>query len=352
MPPVKKPAKPGKPNEPKKPSSRSKTKNAECSQAASTWQLSLRGKATATAETYQTLAKCRALASSQRKADSYGRTGKLSEQGKTALESRLQSRFESGLITDKSRKAKLADLLAKRKAAQQRRNDGATAAQKYSLNGRFAEGRGTAERFLAAKFLKETRSDLATAQKKISELGKEPRKPSSENQFFGSGGRQNASPEVVSAYDSSQRMYSAWRRKYSEAKKKEVTASNILFHAVRRKKESRLTASKPQPAPTPPKYSLGGQLAPGRGTKYRTQAAKDLAGIRDAARKGDMKKVADLAERSLDMKVIPSKFDETKVAAIGRYRGARWESMTVSQLRKKMTEGEKTYAWMASQKKR
>lgn len=102
------------PKTPKKPTSRSKTGNAECSAAASTWQLSLRGKATATAETYQTLAKCRALASGQRKADAYGRTGKLSDQGAAALKGRLQKRFDSGLITAKSRQERLEMLLKQR----------------------------------------------------------------------------------------------------------------------------------------------------------------------------------------------------------------------------------------------
>jgi hypothetical protein len=94
-------------------------------------------------------------------------------------------------------------------------------------------------------------------------------------------------------------MYSAWRRKYSEAKKKEVTASNILFHAVRRKKESRLTASKPQPAPTPPKYSLGGQLAPGRGTKLRNDQAKYL--LEDRKNSRDAKRALSEATREREL---------------------------------------------------
>ena len=106
--------KPTKPDAPKKPSSRSKTGNAECSQAASNWQLSIRGKATLNPGTYQTLAKCRALSKSGQMADAQGRTGKLSDQGSAALKGRLQKRFDSGLITQKSRQDRLETLLKQR----------------------------------------------------------------------------------------------------------------------------------------------------------------------------------------------------------------------------------------------
>ena len=109
--------KPNKPDAPKKPSSRSKTGNAECSQAASNWQLSIRGKATLNPGTYQTLAKCRALSKSGQMADAQGRTGKLSAMGEQAVKARLQSRFDSGLITQKSRTEKLNVLLKKRSQA-------------------------------------------------------------------------------------------------------------------------------------------------------------------------------------------------------------------------------------------
>jgi len=106
--------KPTKPDAPKKPTSRSKTGNAECSQAASNWQLSIRGKATLNPGTYQTLAKCRALSKSGQMADAQGRTGKLSDQGAAALKGRLQKRFDSGLITQKSRQDRLETLLKQR----------------------------------------------------------------------------------------------------------------------------------------------------------------------------------------------------------------------------------------------
>lgn len=106
--------KPTKPDAPKKPSSRSKTGNAECSQAASNWQLSIRGKATLNPGTYQTLAKCRAMNRTGKMAEAQGRTGKLSDQGAAALKGRLQKRFDSGLITQKSRNERLNMLLKQR----------------------------------------------------------------------------------------------------------------------------------------------------------------------------------------------------------------------------------------------
>lgn len=106
--------KPTKPDAPKKPSSRSKTGNAECSQAASNWQLSIRGKATLNPGTYQTLAKCRAMNRTGKMAEAQGRTGKLSAMGESAVKARLQARFDSGLITQKSRNERLNMLLKQR----------------------------------------------------------------------------------------------------------------------------------------------------------------------------------------------------------------------------------------------
>ena len=106
--------KPTKPDAPKKPTSRSKTGNAACSQAASNWQLSLRGKATLNPGTYQTLAKCRAMNRTAKMAEAQGRTGKLSAMGESAVKARLQARFDSGLITQKARTEKLDMLLKQR----------------------------------------------------------------------------------------------------------------------------------------------------------------------------------------------------------------------------------------------
>ncbi len=105
---------PKKPSAPKKPTSRSKTGNSACSEAASNWQLSLRGKAALSPDTYQTLAKCRALSSTKKRADAYGRTGKLSDMGAAALSARADKRFSQGLVTQKSRTDRLNVLLKQR----------------------------------------------------------------------------------------------------------------------------------------------------------------------------------------------------------------------------------------------
>ena len=119
---------------PKKPTSRSKTGNAACSEAASNWQLSLRGKAALSPDTYKTLAKCRSLNRAGKMAEAQGRTGKLSEMGEAAVKGRLQARFDSDLVTQKARTEKL-NLLLK-----QRSERGKLAAPKL------APGRGTEER--------------------------------------------------------------------------------------------------------------------------------------------------------------------------------------------------------------
>ena len=108
------PKKGTKPTAPKKPTSRSKTGNAACSSAASNWQLALRGKAALDPETYRTLAKCRAMNRTAKMAEAQGRTGKLSAMGESAVKARLQARFDSGLITQKSRTDKLNLLLKQR----------------------------------------------------------------------------------------------------------------------------------------------------------------------------------------------------------------------------------------------
>lgn len=50
-------------------------------------------------------------------AEAFGRTGKLSAQGEAAVKNRLQRRFDSGLITQKSRSERLDAILEKRKKA-------------------------------------------------------------------------------------------------------------------------------------------------------------------------------------------------------------------------------------------
>ena len=138
---------PGKPQAPKKPSTRSKTGNSACSQAASNWQLAIRGKASLDPDTYKTLGKCRAMARSAKSADDRADMGyNLSEQGRTALKGRLQKRFDEGLITKKSRQDRLKTLLAQRKEKQAQAPATAPAPAKFSRGGQIAPGRGTEQR--------------------------------------------------------------------------------------------------------------------------------------------------------------------------------------------------------------
>ena len=115
----KKPLKPKAPTAPKGPSAKSKTGNAACSSAASNWQLAIRGKASINPDTYQTLAKCRAMTRTSKNAEGRARAGyNLSDQGANAIKGRLQSRFDRNLITQKSRDARVKELLAQRKEKQ------------------------------------------------------------------------------------------------------------------------------------------------------------------------------------------------------------------------------------------
>lgn len=111
--------KPAAPKKPTKPSAKSKTGNTACSQAASNWQLSIRGKEPLDPQTYATLAKCRAMTRTAKQADDRARMGyNLNEQGAAALKGRLQKRFDQSLITQKSRDERLKMLLQQRKAKQ------------------------------------------------------------------------------------------------------------------------------------------------------------------------------------------------------------------------------------------
>lgn len=111
--------KPAAPKKPTKPSAKSKTGNTACSQAASNWQLAIRGKEPLDPQTYATLAKCRAMTRTAKQADDRARMGyNLNEQGAAALKGRLQKRFDQGLITQKSRDERLKTLLQQRKEKQ------------------------------------------------------------------------------------------------------------------------------------------------------------------------------------------------------------------------------------------
>lgn len=110
---------PSAPSAPKKPTSKSKTGNSACSQAASNWQLAIRGKAPIEPDTYKTLAKCRGMLRTSKAADGRAAAGyNLSDQGAAAIKGRLQSRFDRDLVSDKSRAAKVKELLAGRKEKQ------------------------------------------------------------------------------------------------------------------------------------------------------------------------------------------------------------------------------------------
>ena len=86
----KKPKSASAPSAPKKPTSKSKTGNSACSQAASNWQLAIRGKASINPDTYQTLAKCRAMTRTSKNAEGRARAGyNLSDQGAAAIKGRL-----------------------------------------------------------------------------------------------------------------------------------------------------------------------------------------------------------------------------------------------------------------------
>lgn len=111
--------KPAAPKKPTKPSAKSKTGNTACSQAASNWQLAIRGKEPLDPQTYATLAKCRSMTRTAKQADDRARMGyNLNEQGAAALKGRLQKRFDQGLITQKSRDERLKTLLQQRKEKQ------------------------------------------------------------------------------------------------------------------------------------------------------------------------------------------------------------------------------------------
>lgn len=116
--PAKSPKKPSAPKQPKKPTSKSKTGNSACSQAASNWQLAIRGKEPLDPNTYKTLAQCRSMSSQKKAANLAVHSGKLTEQGRDALVGRLQKRADQGLLYKKDREARLNMLLKERKAKQ------------------------------------------------------------------------------------------------------------------------------------------------------------------------------------------------------------------------------------------
>jgi hypothetical protein len=84
------------------------------------------------------------------------------------------------------------------------------------------------------------------AKSALDAIGPEPAKPSPENRYFGSKGREGAAPELVRAYDEKVKAYNSWRRKYSKLKKEEVEASNVLFRAKQAQERKSLGGERAQ----------------------------------------------------------------------------------------------------------
>jgi len=268
--------KPTKPDAPKKPSSRSKTGNAECSQAASNWQLSIRGKATLNPGTYQTLAKCRALSKSGQMADAQGRTGKLSDQGAAALKGRLQKRFDSGLITQKSRQDRLETLL------KQRAEKGKPVVAKNAM---------TEEEYLGSKGLSRSGfGDVALHRMPGMNEQNKTRKRLIEMQRQKDESYQSQRDAARAEY--AQKKAAGEIREPSREERLVAIASghedNAQVQAARRLLEKQAAKLTPPPAvqaaPQPARYSLQGKLAPGRGTEERNSTAQFLSGMRKSGK--------------------------------------------------------------------
>ena len=276
--------KPNKPAAPKKPTSRSKTGNAECSQAASNWQLSIRGKATLNPGTYQTLAKCRALSKSGQMADAQGRTGKLSDQGSAALKGRLQKRFDSGLITQKSRQDRLETLLKQRsqrgKVATPKLAQAATLPQRPGFL--FDPGKSKAQTIVDS-----ARSNPKYQQNRLRAKVNQNRvkseiesNPTSMGVFRGSQRSKNA-------------VYSG-KLGLNSRKQREARLSGTKKELAEKRSEREYYANATPAKPTPARYSLGGKLAPGRGKdapEYRDRLLKTLTKTQDRARNYELGRV-------------------------------------------------------------
>ena len=343
---------PGKPQAPKKPSTRSKTGNSACSQAASNWQLAIRGKAPLDPDTYKTLGKCRAMARSAKSADDRADMGyNLSEQGRTALKGRLQKRFDQGLITQKSRQDRLKTLLAQRKEKQASVTaKPAPAPAKFSRGGQLAPGRGTVERAIVANALI---------------TGRKPAQIKGEYENAGNNVIVNpaATPrervkqkKLVALLNTYERSYAGqWNlpkppKRDEHAHGAALLASGLTGDGLMRArsiagkyatgKPGIIAVKPPAPAtaPAPAKFSRGGQLAPGRGTEERKLVAdtlksvpknvrnsyiinKQFGKIRDQQRKaGNTNFGTDLHVGGLPSREIQSGFGELARLRMGKLR--------------------------------
>jgi len=276
----KKPLKPKAPTAPKGPSAKSKTGNSACSAAASNWQLAIRGKASINPDTYQTLAKCRAMTRTSKNAEGRARAGyNLSDQGANAIKGRLQSRFDRDLITKKSRDARVKELVSQRKEKQA----AAVAAKPAKPFDAIEEGY---KRRGISPSDKYDRDKLAYFKKKLPKavglaLVVEKRNSSrtslhtlEKDRITGS----IAEGRIILQSDFGKRK--GLTEGYKSSIHRGIIGSADKLRAIN-KAEKQKAAPFTKPAPAPAKFSLGGQLAPGRGTKERT----DLAGSKQLYRK-------------------------------------------------------------------
>lgn len=248
------PKKPNAPKTPKKPTSRSKTGNAQCSEAASNWQLSLRGKASLDPETYRTLAKCRAMSSTAKKADAYGRTGKLSDQGAAALKGRIQQRFDSGLITQKARTERLEMLLKQRGERGVVAKSATSEKQGLLFNPGKSRPQMLVEQVRTSNNYEKQKTLAKTRQGQI----KRTFDPVDDPVYRGDQRKKNA---IYATGEGLGLRSQIERKRWANDAKKDLAekrSERSFYEAAHRNTH--------QPA----RYSLGGQLAPGRGTEERS----------------------------------------------------------------------------------
>lgn len=285
------------PSAPKKPTSKSKTGNSACSQAASNWQLAIRGKATIEPDTYKTLAKCRGMLRTSKAADGRAAAGyNLSDQGAAAIKGRLQSRFDRDLVSDKSRAAKVKELLAGRAAKQ------AAPVVKPAAAAAPVERASRTDR--AARILRrnnEIRDGLQSKsiplQGRLNELEKQRR----DGNYPTTGNLRSKAEDGDSAYVKGQKDAEARSKQRATAIRANDKQRNSLQNSLRPlndrisatisrggKMANVIMASSP-PAPA---FSRNGQLAPGRGTVARSVKARRLTELRNDQRSNPEAKAA------------------------------------------------------------
>ena len=340
------PKKASKPTAPKKPTSRSKTGNAACSSAASNWQLALRGKAALDPETYRTLAKCRAMNRTAKMAEAQGRTGKLSAMGESAVKARLQVRFDSGLITQKARTERL-DMLLKQRSQRGKASTNSTESpepqarkgwadltendRKVFENSFVGRMRGTVEdtRRIAQTAGMRYASEAVLSKNKggtpDAESIRKFKKYADENNYDFRGILKD------SGYLSNLREYRDARNwmsmpdKSSDIEQIRAQSAEKVRLLVGKVKSAKQKIEQPKPAA---RYSLGGKLAPGRGTEERNNKAAVIKMSRTLAQKSPgggktifgivPSKVHETVARARVAKQNPPKFSRNGQLAPGR----------------------------------